>query len=50
MRFEFRGEFFNVFNTPRFNLPAAAVDLPTAGIITSTQAPRQIQLGLKLIF
>ena len=50
MRVELRGEFFDLFNTPHFLLPAAAVDVPTAGIISGTTAPRQVQLGLKLVF
>lgn len=49
-RLEFRAEAFNSSNTPHFNLPAANVDLPTAGRITSAGAPRQIQFGLKFIY
>jgi hypothetical protein len=49
-RLEFRCEMFNSSNTPHFNLPAANVNLPTAGIITGAAAPRQIQFGLKLVF
>jgi hypothetical protein len=49
-RLEFRCEAFNVSNTPHFNLPASNVNLPTAGIISSAGAPRQIQFGLKLVY
>jgi hypothetical protein len=49
-RVEFRTEFFNVFNTPNFNLPNASVDLPVGGIISSARDPRQIQFALKFIF
>ena len=48
-RVEFRAEMFNLSNTPRFALPAANIDLVTAGRITSAGAPRQVQFGLKLI-
>lgn len=48
-RLEFRCELFNALNTPNFALPAANIDLPTAGRITAADSPRQIQFGLKLI-
>ena len=35
-RLEFRCEMFNASNTPHFNLPAANVNLPTAGKITAS--------------
>jgi hypothetical protein len=50
MRVAFRAEAFNSSNTPHFGLPAANVDLPTAGRISSAGAPRQIQFGLKFIY
>jgi len=49
-RLEFRAEAFNSSNTPHFGLPAANINLPTAGKITSAGAPRQIQFALKLVF
>ncbi|HTM48743.1 MAG TPA: TonB-dependent receptor [Bryobacteraceae bacterium] len=49
-RVEFRAEAFNVSNTPHFGLPAANVNLATAGRISAAGAPRQIQLGLKFVF
>jgi len=49
-RLEFRAEAFNSSNTPHFALPAANIDLATAGRITSAGAPRQIQFGLKFIY
>jgi hypothetical protein len=49
-RIEFRAEAFNSSNTPHFGLPAANVNLPTAGKITSAGAPRQIQFGLKFVY
>jgi hypothetical protein len=58
---QFRAELFNIFNHPDFGLPNAGVFLlqpngtttisPTAGQITgTTNTPRQIQFGLKLLF
>jgi hypothetical protein len=51
MRLQLRGEALNAFNTPRFGNPNTGVTSATAGVITSqANAPRQIQLGLKLLF
>ena len=48
---EFRTEFFNLFNTPAFAIPANAVDVVgQAGLISSAGASRQIQFALKLTF
>ncbi len=48
---EFRAEFFNAFNHPNFNFPNTSFGTPQFGQIFSTsQPPRQIQFGLKLIF
>lgn len=47
---EFRCEMFNASNTPHFGLPAANVNLATAGKISSAGAPRQIQLALKFTY
>ncbi len=48
---QFRAEAFNLFNTPEFSLPDGSVDTAQAGAITSTShAPRQLQLALKLMF
>ena len=49
-RLEFRAQAFNISNTPHFNLPAANVDLPTAGRISSAGAPRLVQFGLKFVY
>jgi len=51
VRLQFRAEAFNLMNTPEFSLPDGTVDDPQAGSITSTShAPRQLQLALKLMF
>jgi hypothetical protein len=48
---QFRAEFFNLFNTPQFDLPNPAIGSPAAGRITSTVGnPRQVQLGLRFAF
>lgn len=48
---QFRAEFFNLLNTPQFDLPSSAIGSPGAGIITATVGnPRQTQLGLRLSF
>lgn len=47
---EERGEFFSLFNTPRFNLPNRSVDVPQGGVFSSAQAARQVQLALRLTF
>jgi hypothetical protein len=51
LNLQFRTEFFNLFNTPQFDLPNAAIGASNAGTITSfVGTPRQIQFGLKLAF
>lgn len=48
---QFRGEALNAFNTPRFGTPNGSVTSPSFGVIASqANAPRQVQLGLKLLF
>jgi hypothetical protein len=47
---QFRGEMFNIFNHPNFNLPNTTIDSPSFGTLTSAMDPREIQFGLKLIF
>jgi hypothetical protein len=48
---QFRSEFFNLFNTPQFDLPADAIGNPSAGVINSiVGTPRQVQFALRLSF
>ncbi|MBI3678979.1 MAG: TonB-dependent receptor [Acidobacteria bacterium] len=56
-RLQFRGEFFNITNTPQLNNPATTIGAAGAGSIRSAgspltlqRTPRQIQLALKLYF
>ncbi len=47
---EFRAEFFNLFNTPHFNLPNRNVDTAQGGVISAAADPRLMQLALRLKF
>ena len=49
-RFQFRAEFFNLFNQVNFNNPVATLSSATYGRITGSQAGRAIQLGLKYLW
>jgi hypothetical protein len=49
--FEFRAEAFNVLNNVIFGYPRSNIDNPNPGVITSqTNAPRELQMGLKFYF
>jgi hypothetical protein len=51
MKLQFRSEFLNAFNTPRFGGPNTSVTSSSFGLIASqANAPRQIQFGLKLLW
>ncbi|MGI8784637.1 MAG: TonB-dependent receptor domain-containing protein [Acidobacteriota bacterium] len=51
MKVQFRAEALNAFNTPRFGSPNTSVTSSSFGVITSqANSPRQIQLGLKLLW
>jgi hypothetical protein len=52
---QLRGEFFNIFNHPNFDLPVNNFDSSSVGQIQTanaygTRPPRQIQLGVKVLF
>jgi hypothetical protein len=47
---QFRVEAFNLFNHTNFRAPNANRSTSTYGTITSTYDPRQLQLGIKLLF
>jgi hypothetical protein len=50
-RLEFRGEAYNLFNTPQLGQPNAVLGNPAFGTIGGTaRANRQLQLGLRLLF
>jgi Carboxypeptidase regulatory-like domain len=46
-RFEFRAEFFNLFNTVNLRGPASTLTAANFGALTSAANPRLIQFGLK---
>ena len=51
LRLQFRGEFFNAFNTPRLGNPYANLNAPARiGRIESAGDPRIVQFGLKISF
>ena len=51
MRIQFRAEFLNAFNTPRFGTPNTSVTSSSFGAITTqANAPRQLQFGLKVLW
>lgn len=51
VRLQLRGEFINAFNTPIFNEPNLDPTTTSFGRITSqANLPRNVQLGIKLIF
>ena len=51
VRVQFRAEFLNAFNTPRFGGPNTSVTSSSFGIITSqANSPRQTQFGLKFLW
>jgi len=47
---QLRGEFFNVANHSNYNLVGRIINQPNFGGVLSQFDPRQIQLGLKLLF
>lgn len=54
-RLQLRGEFFNTFNHPNFDIPSHVFGTANFGQVLSANAygnrpPRQIQLGLKYVF
>jgi hypothetical protein len=50
LRFQLRGEFFNLTNTPIFNAPNRSVQSPTFGELAGAQGERQGQIALRLNF
>ncbi len=47
---EVRGEFFNVINRANFDLPGHTLGNADFGVISSAEAARTVQLGLRLLF
>jgi hypothetical protein len=49
-KLQLRAEAFNLFNHTNLNLPDHFLGSPTFGQITSANAPRRLQFGVKLLF
>jgi hypothetical protein len=49
-KLQLRAEAFNLFNHTNLNLPDNFLGSPTFGQITSANAPRRLQFGVKLLF
>src|SRR5262249_20859439 len=49
-KIEFRADFFNVFNHANFGFPVTTLTSGAFGTISSAAEPRDIQLGLKIVF
>jgi len=50
-RFELRIETFNTFNHTQWTNPAANIlNSSTFGVITNTYSPRNLEIGMKLVF
>lgn len=51
MNFEFRAEFFNIFNHPNFSIPSGNINNTNFGILTgSVGSPREIQFNARINF
>ncbi|MBL8236286.1 MAG: TonB-dependent receptor [Bryobacterales bacterium] len=50
IKFQFRGEFFNITNHPNFGNPGATLNGPGFGIVSGAGAGRRIQLGARFVF
>jgi Carboxypeptidase regulatory-like domain len=48
--FQFRAEFFNVFNHPNFLNPSTTFNSPSFGVISGALAGREVQFGLRYGF
>jgi Carboxypeptidase regulatory-like domain/TonB-dependent Receptor Plug Domain len=49
-RFEVRAEIFNFLNTTNFGTPAANISNSNAGVITTADDPRNVQLSVRLVW
>jgi hypothetical protein len=47
---QFRAEFFNIFNHPNFDPPNVTADSAAFASISSAEAPRQMQVALRVTF
>jgi hypothetical protein len=47
---QLRGEFFNIFNRPNFELPNGSRGHAAFGTISDSKDGRMIQIGLRIIY
>jgi hypothetical protein len=51
VNFEFRAEFFNIFNHPNFSIPSGNINNANFGVLTGTiGSPREIQFNARINF
>ena len=50
VRFELRGEAYNLLNRANYNLPGFTLGAPDFGVISSARPARTLQLGARLAF
>jgi len=50
LKLEYRAEFYNLTNTPRFGNPNTNVNSSSFGTITSASGPREVQMALRVTF
>jgi hypothetical protein len=50
VKFQFRSEFFNIFNNVNFSNPNTSLTSQNFGRITGAQSPRILQFGAKVLF
>jgi hypothetical protein len=50
MKFQLRGEFFNITNHPNFGGPGATINGPGFGIVSGAGPGRRIQIGARFVF
>jgi hypothetical protein len=50
IRFDLRGEFYNLLNQANFNVPGATLGAADFGVITSARPARQVQLAGRISF
>ena len=50
LKFELRGEFYNLFNHANFNAPGVTYGAADFGVVTSAHPGRTVQLAVRLAF